>query len=1012
MFKKISFQTLGAAVSMAMTASMLLVSSPAYASCATQYPAIGVIGAVGSSQNGMTKITLNNIDVYNPSVLSSASANLDQYNTLATAYRQNNYQVPSQYAYIPASGDSVTNARAQIASAGITVNSTAFSAITYNSGDIVVVGPPSGAACSPYGFVGFFGQDGTIRSAIATENQYLGYSYGNENLSLAAGVGNSCTAATSVNGTTCQVPITYTLSGNSSYPLNPGSTQTISNSAHFSQINLIQSTYTTLAQYVVVSDFSPIQVTHVLKFNAVSSTVTGQYSLTASPSSGQAPLAAYFFALGSAMTSIDFGDGQTLNAPSMNSCSNGTACNQWTPTHTYNSPGTYVVKLINGYVNGLPQVVATATVIVNPSAQQTTYIPPPTSVTPATAGSVQTQLVALLAELQQLQQQIAQVQGTPTTSAPPVSHGNVPCPSPALTRGLSRGMTGTDVAALQGFLINMGYLTGTGPTGYFGALTEAALQRFQAAQGIASSGTPATTGYGAAGPRTRYAIMQVCTPGYSSTPVNQQPITTPLPLPTYTPPVQQVTAQFTTFTANPSQITVGQQSTLTWNVQNASGCVLSQQVPGQASVVVNVNLPVSGTALVSPGTSIIYTIVCTAVGIQNVGATQSIGVTVTGQPVTSSTSNYPHLAITASPSTINVKDSTTVAWDAVNISSCSLTSSPNIFSSNTTSGSQTSVFNTVGTTTFTFTCTSGSQSYASTTQVVVRSMPNSIIATPATGTAPLYVTFNGVMGNTYNGSLLLDYGDGNNVTVCAAGAACNTFTVYHTYANVGTYVPSLTVVSSSGNTSLGSTQIVVSPPAAPQPTLVTNQSSYSIGDTVLATWNVPGNTYPTDWVTYVPQGLSWNAGTFPPNQPKFITDGAHSWTKSLIPISTGTFELTYLSQGGYGVVVRSAPFTVLPLFFQLVGDRTTVTAGGIVNVTWKNPYSPAPNDWITMVPSGAHYSTSTWPTGVFPSVYTGGAAAGTKALQASAVPGAYDIVYYASSTFVEIARSTSTVMVQ
>lgn len=39
-------------------------------------------------------------------------------------------------------------------------------------------------------------------------------------------------------------------------------------------------------------------------------------------------------------------------------------------------------------------------------------------------------------------------------------------------------------------------------TGYFGQLTQAAVKRFQTAQGIVSQGTPATTGYGRVGPRT------------------------------------------------------------------------------------------------------------------------------------------------------------------------------------------------------------------------------------------------------------------------------------------------------------------------------------------------------------------------------------------------------------------------------------------------------------------------------------------------------------------------------
>lgn len=43
-------------------------------------------------------------------------------------------------------------------------------------------------------------------------------------------------------------------------------------------------------------------------------------------------------------------------------------------------------------------------------------------------------------------------------------------------------------------------------TGYFGQLTKAAIERFQTREGIVSSGTPLTTGYGRVGPITRAAI--------------------------------------------------------------------------------------------------------------------------------------------------------------------------------------------------------------------------------------------------------------------------------------------------------------------------------------------------------------------------------------------------------------------------------------------------------------------------------------------------------------------------
>ena len=73
------------------------------------------------------------------------------------------------------------------------------------------------------------------------------------------------------------------------------------------------------------------------------------------------------------------------------------------------------------------------------------------------------------------------------------------------TGTLSVGSEGSAVTALQIFLQKQGYLP-VAPTGYYGILTEHAVQAFQCDQGIVCSGTPDTTGYGSVGPKTRAVI--------------------------------------------------------------------------------------------------------------------------------------------------------------------------------------------------------------------------------------------------------------------------------------------------------------------------------------------------------------------------------------------------------------------------------------------------------------------------------------------------------------------------
>src|SRR5207247_2046157 len=84
-------------------------------------------------------------------------------------------------------------------------------------------------------------------------------------------------------------------------------------------------------------------------------------------------------------------------------------------------------------------------------------------------ADLQAQIAALLAQIQTLQSQLNSAQGGARTSY-------------NFTRNLTVGSRGADVTALQNIL-------GVSPaTGYFGALTKAALMRWQASVGISATG--------------------------------------------------------------------------------------------------------------------------------------------------------------------------------------------------------------------------------------------------------------------------------------------------------------------------------------------------------------------------------------------------------------------------------------------------------------------------------------------------------------------------------------------
>jgi hypothetical protein len=79
---------------------------------------------------------------------------------------------------------------------------------------------------------------------------------------------------------------------------------------------------------------------------------------------------------------------------------------------------------------------------------------------------------------------------------------------PGITRTLALGSRGSDVQTLQQFLIGQNLLAAGNATGYFGMLTQGAVQAWQRSHSIISNGTPSTTGYGAVGPRTRASLAQ------------------------------------------------------------------------------------------------------------------------------------------------------------------------------------------------------------------------------------------------------------------------------------------------------------------------------------------------------------------------------------------------------------------------------------------------------------------------------------------------------------------------
>ena len=181
--------------------------------------------------------------------------------------------------------------------------------------------------------------------------------------------------------------------------------------------------------------------------------------------------------------------------------------------YTFTSGGSYSYHCT--FHNGM---IGTVSVVSPTYSQQQTYGPPQTYsayTNPSTAEQLRAQAQALLARVQQLQAQLtggSYVQGNQGNVPPGVSYDSSSCP--LIGRSLKIGSSGDDVTRLQQFLARDPSVYPEGNvTGYYGSLTQAAVQRWQTKYNIVSSGTPESTGFGVVGPRTASAIAILCTTG-------------------------------------------------------------------------------------------------------------------------------------------------------------------------------------------------------------------------------------------------------------------------------------------------------------------------------------------------------------------------------------------------------------------------------------------------------------------------------------------------------------------
>jgi len=249
---------------------------------------------------------------------------------------------------------------------------------------------------------------------------------------------------------------------------------------------------------------------------------------------------------------------------------------------------------------------------------------------------------------------------------------------PILTTTLNIGSQNDEVLNLQKFLVAQGFLTADNQTGYFGFNTRAGVQRFQARNNIVTAGTPATTGYGLVGARTRTAMNQVDCDYFPTIgkPIEENPTFTKDLIIENLPEMAEVTVDVK---ANGSDDTIsvasGAPVAITWTANPRTSATMTCTGSGSGTglrgidaILWNGNKTYLGLFTAYPIANTTYTITCRdVIGGVSRAARDFVTVNILG---TNPTTPAPTLELTANPTTIATGQSETLTWVTTSATSC------------------------------------------------------------------------------------------------------------------------------------------------------------------------------------------------------------------------------------------------------------------------------------------------------------------------------------------------------
>ena len=397
-----------------------------------------------------------------------------------------------------------------------------------------------------------------------------------------------------------------------------------------------------------------------------------------------------------------------------------------------------------------------------------------------------------------------------------------------------------------------------------------------------------------------------------------------------TPPAQ---ATVTSFIATPATLQAGGSALLSWTTSGATSCAASGG-PGTGSwtgAEPTLSVGTSTGAITTPGS---YTYILTCTGAAGVGPSSSAIVNVTSAPPPAAAVS----SFTATPNSIVVGQSTSLAWSTTNATSCTATGGTQSDGWNgsvgtASTGTSTGAINTAGVYTYFLTCT-GPGGTSPTQSVVL-----DVTAAPP---APSIIAFAVTPATVQTGQSTIATWTSLNATSCTASggasgdgwggavAANSVVTTVGPESTAGNFTYSLTCTGPGGTSPASSASLTVTTtPVAP------TIGSFTASPVAIQT----GGSTKLSWNTTNAISCAASGGT-----------SGDGWTGNVGTSSTGTtvgpinaagiyiYTLTCTGAGGAtstaSAIVTVTTATPPASIVSFLATPTTTTTGGSVILTW------------------------------------------------------------------------------